>query len=236
MISRRYGLTKTTVYQWWKGTTPMGKRAGHATKVPELLYVLGALLGDGCIYHWKGNFQIWLVGEREFAAKFADKLTRCLGRQVRYYKYGKKNAWFVRIGNAELFFLVEGARRDTATVERLVRESGSAHGWVEFIEGFFDAEGCVKVIRERIRQTPKICLDICNTNLGLLAVVQGAARKVLGIELRLSKQTASPPHRTSYHLRIYKKDDVRRFLEAVPTTKLTDGKKPLVEAWLTKNR
>ena len=49
-ISSVYGVTKSTVYQWYKGTTPFGSRAGRIAMVPELLYVLGALLGDGCIY------------------------------------------------------------------------------------------------------------------------------------------------------------------------------------------
>jgi hypothetical protein len=165
LISDQFGLTKTTLYNWWKGTTPLGRRAGQVVKVPELLYVIGVLLGDGCIYHWRGNFQVWLVGEEEFTAKFARKLEVCIGKHVGHYEYGKKNAWFVRIGNAELFFLVERARNDPSTVAKLVAEVGWPRGRLEFVEGVFDAEGCVKIIREPVRRTPKICIDICNTDI-----------------------------------------------------------------------
>ena len=76
------------MYQWYKGTTPIGKRAGSIKRSPELLYVLCALLGDGCIYHWRNQFQVWVTGEEEFTAKYASKLGKCLGRRVHNYKYG----------------------------------------------------------------------------------------------------------------------------------------------------
>ena len=48
----------------------------------ELFYVLGALLGDGCIYKWRNEHQIWLIGDENFAKKYTIKLSKVLGRKV----------------------------------------------------------------------------------------------------------------------------------------------------------
>lgn len=234
-ITKLYGVTGTTVYQWYKGASPMGRRAGRVAKVSELLYVVGALLGDGCVYHWRGNYQVWLSGEKPFVRKYASKLSLCLGRQVRYYKPSSKNVWIARVGNAELFFLFQRVRDDLSALYGLVEETGTQGGWLQFIEGIFDAEGCVKIVAGRERRTPKACLDLCNTDIRLVRAAQGAIRNELGIESRLSIQPGKPPRRTSYHLRIYSKAGVEAFLGAIPTTKLTAEKKPLVELWLTKS-
>ena len=92
----------------------------------------------------------------------------------------------------------------------------------------------MKVIREKARRTPKICLDFCNTDLGLLNQVKEAILSELGIESSVTSQDGKPPRKTAYHLRIYRKDDIAKFLVAIPTTKLTEEKRPLVEAWLAK--
>jgi intein-encoded DNA endonuclease-like protein len=223
------------VYEWYKGTDPFGHRAGRIAKIPELLYVLGALLGDGCVYHWRNRFQVWLVGEERFTIKFAGKLSACLRRRVGNYKYGSKNAWFVRVDNAELFFLVKAARRNKKRIQELVEEIAPDRGWVEFIEGFFDAEGCVKIIKGKERITPKVCLDICNIDFALLDIVRHGLG-MQGIEARISAQYSKPPRKIAYHLRVYSKDAIAGFLAVFQTTKLIEAKKPIVENWLTKRR
>lgn len=85
-ISKKYGISETTAYAWWRGGDPIGTRAGRISYKPDLLYVLGALLGDGYAYHWRGNFQVSIVGEMDFVEKFARKLSVCTGRRVGYYK------------------------------------------------------------------------------------------------------------------------------------------------------
>ncbi len=197
-------------------------------------YVLGALLGDGCAYHWGNHFQIWLVGEEEFTEKFARKLSSCLQRKVKHYRYGSKNAWFVRVDNAELFFLFRSVRKDHSLIGMLVEEIGPLNGWREFVEGFFDAEGCIKFIRGAERRTPKPCLDFCNTDLGLLHIIQTAMRETLGMESGISTQQTEPSRRTTYHLRIYSRAGIARFFDIMSTTKLSEEKKLLLDAWITK--
>ena len=106
---------------------------------------------------------------------------------------------------------------------------------LQLIEGFFDAEGCVKVIKEKVRKTPKINLDFCNTNLALLEIIRRELNYALNIEGRFTSQKDKRPNRqVVYHLRIYPKDAIRKFLEHVSTIKLKPEKVQYVENWLRK--
>ena len=103
-----------------------------------------------------------------------------------------------------------------------------------FVEAFFDAEGCVKIIKEKIRKTPKICLDTTNTNLKLLDLIRRLLKEHLGIEARYSIQKADgiKNKQIAYHLRIYKKEFVKKFFENISTTKLKEEKVLYVKNWL----
>ena len=116
-------------------------------------------------------------------------------------------------------------------------QCNSKRSFLLFVEGFFDAEGCVKIINDKARKVPKICLDICNTNYDFLKVCRKILKRELGIIARYSVQKGEigkDGHRrkTSYHLRIYKKDFVRKFFENVSTSKLYPHKAELLENWL----
>ncbi len=106
------------------------------------------------------------------------------------------------------------------------------------IEGFFDAKGCIKIIKEKIRRkTPKICLDITNTNFKILELVRQLLKEHLNIEARYSSQAEHMGkdgymRKRVYHLRIYKKEFVRKFLENIDTTKLKEEKIIYVKNWL----
>jgi hypothetical protein len=76
-ISRRFGVSQSAVYAWTNGVSPFGRRCGRITYTKELFYVIGALLGDGCIYFWKNGYQISLLGEREFCVKYAERVSAC---------------------------------------------------------------------------------------------------------------------------------------------------------------
>jgi intein-encoded DNA endonuclease-like protein len=242
MITKEYGVNPRTVYAWTKGQSPIGSRSGRITYRKELFYVIGALLGDGCIYHWRNTFQIWLLGEPEFCAKFADMASRCTvhGRgksaHCKPHPYPNRNVWFVRFQNAELYFLIKEIRANLTKLQELFKREGRSTNALLLIEGFFDAEGCVKVIKEPVRKTPKINIDFCNTNLPLLQLIGRELEATLRIEPHFTSQWISPERKVSYHLRIYKKEAIRKFLLRVHTIKLKAEKIRYVENWLEKNR
>ena len=208
----------------------------------KLLYVLGALLGDGCLYHWKTNYYfVLLMGDERFTAKYADRVTSCTGIKSKNYINRSQNVWFVKCNNLWLYSLFKKIREDLGHLEELIKQNGECSA-LFFIEGFFDAEGCVKIIKEKVRRkTPKICLDITNTNFEILELVRKLLKEHLSIEARYSSQDKHLGkdgfmRKKVYHLRIYKKEFVKIFFENINTTKLKEEKMIYVENWLKLNK
>lgn len=209
----------------------------------ELFYVLGALLGDGCAYHWKkGDVKMLiLIGDYNFTKKYTEKLIKCSQNRVKNYINRSKNIWSVRIGNITLYNLFKEIRLDLNKLTTLIKKENFRENSLQFIEGFFDAEGCVKIIKEPVRKTPKICLDITNTNYVLLELIRALLKENLDIGAKYSIQKSfigkdGSQRQNTYHLRMYKKADIRKFLENIHTTKLKSEKVIYVENWLNNGK
>ena len=133
----------------------------------------------------------------------------------------------------ELFYALGALLGDQQYLETLLKQNDFQSKML-FIEGFFDAEGCVKIINDKMRKTPKICLDITNTNLGYLELLKYLMKDGLNIDSNYSVQESKTLNRkTAYHLRIYRKEHVKRFFENISTTKLKD-KRTYLQNWLEK--
>lgn len=231
-ISKKYGVPSRSLRRWTKGTKPAGRK-GEIRECKELYYVLGALLGDGCLYRYKitDNLCI-LVGSRQFAEKFAMKVNTCSDSHVKAYIDRSKNIWFVKVNNFELYKLFENCR-NTPSVIRSKLEANPRSA-IQFIEGFFDAEGCIKIVKEKQRKTAKTCLDMANTNKAFLEEVQFALQTAFGFKGRYSaRRKPLEGRKLCYHLRIYKKKHVKIFLHNIPTTKMDGWKRKYVDKWLS---
>lgn len=208
---------------------------------PELFYVLGALIGDGCIYNWRTIYHyVILIGDENFTAKYSNKITQCTYINSKNYIDRSKNVWFVRSNNFQLYFIFKKVREDIGYLEQLIKQNDRKSALL-FIEGFFDAEGCVKIIKEEVRITPKICLDITNTNFEILELVRKLLKEYLCIEARYSSQAEHMGkdgfmRKKAYHLRIYKKEFVKKFFENISTTKLKEEKIVYVQNWLNNGK
>lgn len=211
----------------------------------ELFYVLGALLGDGCIYYWKkkGHYLINIVGEKEFIEKYANRICLCTNRKINCCFYKSKylslgcKVWFVNMNCKELYLLVKNIKEDLDNLLFLMNKGDIKENSLQFIEGFFDAEGCIKIIKEPVRKIPKICPDICCTNFEILELIRKLLMEHLNIEARYSiqkpkKTWKSNNKKTVYHLRIYRKEYVRKFLDNINTIKLKLEKVQYVKNWL----
>ncbi|MDO8625653.1 MAG: LAGLIDADG family homing endonuclease, partial [Candidatus Diapherotrites archaeon] len=192
-------------------------------------------------YLWKKtNYYVILVGDKRFAEKYAKRVEKCIQTKTKAYPNRRQNVWFVRNNSYKLFSLFKKVREDVGFLEELLKKAG-IDSCLFFVEGFFDAEGCVKIIKEPVRKTPKICLDITNTNFGFLEVVRNLLKENLGIAANYSSREGHLGkdgflRKKVYHLRIYKKDFVRTFLEKIHTTKLKEEKIKYVENWLTNGK
>ncbi|MBI5133496.1 MAG: hypothetical protein HZA83_02175 [Thaumarchaeota archaeon] len=219
-ISNKFGIAPSTVYEWLRGKSPYGNRAGRIRFARELFYVLGSLLGDGYIYYYRKRYRVGLsVRDKSFAMKFADKLSKVVARKVKYYHYSKRDLWFVQVYNAELFFLFNQLRTNLPELNLLMRQGNYRLNALEFVEGFFDAEGSVKIIKEKVRRTPKVAIDATNKRLDYLILMGNLVEEVLGIKTHFSSQFDKRRNSTYHHLRIYKKSDVNKFLAKIHTIK-----------------
>ena len=233
-INVEFGIPQGTLYDWYRGKHVPWGRAGKVFQKIEIFYVIGALLGDGCLYKWKptNNYAI-LIGDKKFTTKYAKYLRICTNKKTRPYIDRSKNIWFVRTNNFELYEMFKKSRFNLTYLEhKITKEEPRAA--LLFIEGFFDAEGCVKLIKELSRKTPKVCLDITNTNKELLDLVHRLLARYLDIKGHFSLQKPFGNRKTAYHLRIYKKGDIRKFLKLLHTTKLKANKVALVKNWLNR--
>ncbi len=234
-INRKYCINAGTIYSWtYRNNSPYIVRVKVC---PELFYVIGAILGDGCIYQWRHIYRINLVGDEAFTRKYANKLSVCLNRPVKNYFKRNRNYWFVNRTNVELFFMIKTIRTNLDSLLELFKQGNTKENCLQFLEGFFDAEGCVKIIKEpTIRKTPKVCLDIYNTNYAFLELCRNILSEYLNITTRYSVQNPSDKdeyeRKVAYHLRIYKKEYVKIFLENIDTTKLKKEKINYVKTWL----
>jgi hypothetical protein len=239
-INYIYKIPVGTLYDWHSGKSIYGRK-GTIKYNEELFYVIGALLGDGCIYVWRKTCNyVVLVGDKKFAKKYAKKVSKCTNKKATAYINRYQNIWFVRANNHELVKIFQKSRESIRYLRELIEKHGKEAA-LQFIEGFFDAEGCVKIIKEPVRITPKICLDICNTNKEYLDLIQKILLEDLYIEARYSIQGAylskdGFPRKRSYHLRIYKKEYVKKFFDNISTTKLKKEKKIYVYNWLNRER
>lgn len=236
-IHSKFGINTTTLSQWYLDEYKPCGRKGELVIRPELFYVLGALLGDGCLYNYKltRNYII-VAGEKNFAKKYADIVAKCINTKTKAYPNRNQNIWFVKSNNYKLYSLFKKVRENLHYLEQLIKQNGKKSALL-FLEGFFDAEGCIKVIKEKIRKTPKICPDICNTNFDVLELCRKLFEQYLNIEARFSSQKGfigkdGSRRKKSYHLRIYKKGFIKKFLENINTIKLKKEKEKYVYNWI----
>lgn len=200
----------------------------------EFFYILGALLGDGYIYKWKNYHYIGLnVVDKNFAEKFAKKLSIYREKKTRAFCYKKRNIWIVRINDFGLFHIFKTFRENTDN-QLIIKSKFQEHSSkLQFIEGFFDAEGCVKIIKEIKRKTPKVCLDITNTNYDHLQMMKILLKSTLDIDVNFTTQKSRWENgKQVFHMRVYKKEFIRMFFDNIETIKLRSKKKPYVNKWL----
>lgn len=174
---------------------------------PELSYLLGALVGDGCIC--EVNYQITLGAiDKEFVEKTSSFLQKVMGRERPYpiFIRERKGSWrklyIVNALSEEFYeYLKQGWSMHRDVIERCPED---------FLMGLFDSEGGVYV---NGRQKD---VRLTNTNRELIFYTQELLKK-LGISALIYEEIRNK-YRTCYHLLIRRYEDIIKFAKRVGFT------------------
>jgi intein-encoded DNA endonuclease-like protein len=193
-------------------------RASHLrpnlTPSPELAYVIGVVLGDGCLD--RSHYAVRLKAKDfDFTEEFNSSICRVLNKAKPYainreHKYGH----FIVAATSKSLYLF--LKNGMDSYEPIIDKYSS-----EFIRGFADSEGTPSYSGKR--RNPVV--RIVNTNLTLLKYIQRLLRDRFQIESRIQPQRLNPsvtkdgrvitPKKTFFRLVIGKRKCVIKFKEAI---------------------
>ena len=162
-------------------------------------YLMGVLFGDGTCNYSKSNraYQVWIDQhiKNEDIAKKTKSLFIDSGFNVHYYYFLNKVR--VRVYSKELYKLFKEMRLNPKDYFNNL----SNHDKLEFIAGFFDAEGTV-TDRYVMYNMEKKLLDVMKSFLEV------------SIKCYIYK------FGKVYGLQIYRKNDMKKFKEIIPSIKI----------------
>lgn len=183
--------------------------AYHLTNLtPEIAYIVGAKVGDGCAWKWKRTYSIGLsVCDKPFAESFYTAL-KTVGLNpsfgVEKEKPPRHNLWRVRARNKIFYEWLKNL-----TIEKIRQiTSKSTENTIAFLRGFYEAEGTFD---------PKgFYARYINTNPQLLELTKELLASLnLRPNLRGPYKNGLEPNKMIYHLCIDWEKDVRTFFKLV---------------------
>jgi len=178
-IERMYGvsLNPSHVSFWVRGIyNPYNERRyiptlDHLRPSEELAYVIGAVLGDGCVYRLqKYHYLVVLkVKDLEFAEKFAECISKVLGREPPKTIPVKDGTFAVEVKSKTLYELL----KKPIDIDRIRQYVEHCIDCVcSFLRGFFDSEGSIDKDGE---------IQVYNTDKSLLEYIKELLHR-LGIK------------------------------------------------------
>jgi len=182
------------------------KRVIVTSPSSDLAYVLGAHLGDGCSNRYSKRMEL-RVKDEEFADRFAETLRR-MGFGV--YRMSKDGVYYVFGISAMFYRWLENL--DLDSLEDIVNAYP-----IDFLRGFFDAEGSFFAGRKTDRKTGQPHCTITNTREDLIELIKRTIVR-LGFQVRKEtrQRTMKSNWKNSYTLRILGgKEEINRFLQLI---------------------
>jgi intein-encoded DNA endonuclease-like protein len=176
-------LCMKNIYNWINGKHhPFGNVSNFdGNPSPELGYVIGAMLGDGCLYFDGGNYLLWLrVNDKEYAEEFGRCLAKILGKKKPYKPFWNKNRkqWIVVVCAVQLFKLLDRPLEELKPYIEYSKETVAS-----FLRALFDAEGSIYVKIKGDEKERQLCLY--NTDEKLLSYIQRLLKGYFDIDSTL---------------------------------------------------
>jgi len=215
-----------TIGSWIRGERNPYKKLNTIQDDKKLPYIIGLLMGDGYFYKVMkngsyNNGRIVLgVKDKDLAQNFALSISHIFGNK-RSYKINwseDKRVYVVEVRSKEL---VELLLRDFNDLLKVIKISESS-----FIQGFFDAEGCINIKYQKGRIYPRIFLT--NSDIRLINYVKNYFQKI-GISSNIQINTKGGKEKTilgkktktikdCYNLAIENFQGIKKFAEEINFT------------------
>lgn len=226
-IGKRIGMNTTTARYWCEGrNNPFGNwNKADLNPSPDLSYVMGAFLGDGCSAKWRKRYHRWIilaVTDQGFVDEFNRKICKVLGKSKLYKVHIRNNLgrnhrkplYEIRAGSIRLFGFLND--RNLEKFDIPIREYPA-----DFIRGFFDAEGSAYQYSRSSgygKCYPQARIQFSNTNFELLKLVENLLKEFFGINSKISEMKYGKGHwgsRRVWRLSIWSKDSVLKFINEI---------------------
>ena len=205
-IAKKLGVTPAAVHQALKrygierrGASDYVYIHPNLAPSPSLSYVLGALLGDGCVTE-KGYEITLKVRAKEFAESFHQAL-QAIGLNPIFYSstiHGK-TYYVAKACSKEFVYWYKGLTIDD--IKNLVWDFANT-----FLRGLYEAEGHFDKKRYRI--------DITNTNIELLKLAESLLKK-FSFHPRIYKVKSKTGKKPLYRLYLLRNREVDKFFTIV---------------------
>jgi len=177
-IERKFGvkISISTIKRWYYGkTNPFNKTKKIDLKPsPELSYIIGVVLGDGCIrikdeYHYTICLK---TKDKEFAEKFAECLRKLeLKARIRQESDSRRLRWVAEAYSKSLYMFLK------QPLENLVKVAEKYPK--EFLQGLFDSEGFSVVSAGK---KLLVAIHFTNSNKDILNIVQKMLKERFNID------------------------------------------------------
>jgi len=190
-VYEKYGkqISIRNIYNWINGKHyPLGNINKFDEKPsPELGYVIGAMLSDGCLYFDGKNYLYLLllaVNDKEYAEEFGRCLAKVLGKKEPYKPFWNKNLkqWVVKESSIQLFEFLNRPFEELKFYIEYSKENVTS-----FLRALFDGDGSIYVKIKGERRKRQLYLH--NTNEKLLGYVQYLLKEYFGINSTLHLAT-----------------------------------------------
>ncbi|PCN50559.1 hypothetical protein B6U99_03750 [Candidatus Geothermarchaeota archaeon ex4572_27] len=229
-VEKILGIPAATLRGWLRRGRKPPATHWEPRPSPETAYVLGVLLGDGCVIHKRnGTCFIRLVAvDYEFVYEFSRNLAATLGKPTKKpYKIRRKESqrdlWAVSYGSKAFYSWYKPlhdavVRGNVDALKQYVEVEHNKEIVRKFLRGLFDSDGshyCRPLSPGKLSY-----IRFYNTNKVLVLYVQYLLQRYFSICSRIyeDRYGKRQGHKVCYVLTIYPQPYVKRFLAEIGFT------------------